>query len=185
MWNSKALPDTVPGKRVTGAGPHTTRGKAKEEGEVHRAPAPHQHRAPRRGVLRTQRECRARRGRIDMASIRGRPGSQYRGPALAASPGSVSGPAVPTGLHTYPNRTAGSARQRSPPLKTRSYNGRPSQWLNAIYEEDFLGFSCGFRPKRGQHDALDTLVVGITIKKVNFILDADIRPTSIRSTSIG
>jgi RNA-directed DNA polymerase len=47
--------------------------------------------------------------------------------------------------------------------------------LNAIYEEDFLGFSYGFRPKRGQHDALDALVVGITTKKVNFILDADIR----------
>jgi hypothetical protein len=34
--------------------------------------------------------------------------------------------------------------------------------LNAIYEEDFLGFSYGFRPKRGQHDALDALVVGIS-----------------------
>ena len=47
--------------------------------------------------------------------------------------------------------------------------------LNAIYEEDFLGLSYGFRPKRGQHDALDALVVGITSKKVNYILDADIR----------
>ena len=47
--------------------------------------------------------------------------------------------------------------------------------LNAIYEEEFLGFSYGFRPKRGQHDALDALVVGITSRRVNFILDADIR----------
>src|SRR6266849_1752412 len=47
--------------------------------------------------------------------------------------------------------------------------------LNAIYEEDFLGFSYGFRPGRGTHDALDALCVGITSKKVNFILDADIR----------
>jgi len=47
--------------------------------------------------------------------------------------------------------------------------------LNAIYEEDFLGFSYGFRPKRGQHDALDALFVGIISKKVNYILDADIR----------
>lgn len=47
--------------------------------------------------------------------------------------------------------------------------------LNAIYEEDFLGFSYGFRPGRGAHDALDALVVGITSTKVNFILDADIR----------
>jgi len=47
--------------------------------------------------------------------------------------------------------------------------------LNSIYEEDFLGFSYGFRPGRGQHDALDALMVGITTKRVNFILDADIR----------
>jgi RNA-directed DNA polymerase len=47
--------------------------------------------------------------------------------------------------------------------------------LNAIYEEDFLGFSYGFRPGRSQHDALDALVVGIGNTKVNWILDADIR----------
>ena len=47
--------------------------------------------------------------------------------------------------------------------------------LNCIYEEEFLGFSYGFRPKRGQHDALDALAVGITDKKVSFILDADVR----------
>jgi RNA-directed DNA polymerase len=47
--------------------------------------------------------------------------------------------------------------------------------LNAIYEEDFLGFSYGFRPKRSPHDALDALVVGISSMKVNYILDADIR----------
>jgi RNA-directed DNA polymerase len=46
--------------------------------------------------------------------------------------------------------------------------------LNAIYEKDFLGFSYGFRPKRGQHDALDALAVGIGNKRVNFILDADV-----------
>src|SRR5580693_3638312 len=47
--------------------------------------------------------------------------------------------------------------------------------LNAIYEEDFLGFSYGFRPGRGAHDALDALCVGIHGKKVSFIVDADIR----------
>jgi hypothetical protein len=46
--------------------------------------------------------------------------------------------------------------------------------LNAIYEEDFLGFSYGFRPRRSQHDALDALVVGISSTKMNYILDADI-----------
>src|SRR5262245_38638020 len=47
--------------------------------------------------------------------------------------------------------------------------------LNCIYEEDFLGLSYGFRPGRGQHDALDALCVGITSQKVNFIFDADVR----------
>src|SRR6476659_135950 len=47
--------------------------------------------------------------------------------------------------------------------------------LSAIYEEDFLGFSYGFRPGRSQHDALDALIVGISSRKVNYILDADIR----------
>ena len=47
--------------------------------------------------------------------------------------------------------------------------------LSAIYEEDFLGISYGFRPGRGTHDALDALIVGISSRKVNFILDADIR----------
>ena len=46
--------------------------------------------------------------------------------------------------------------------------------LNAIYEEDFLGFSYGFRPGRGAHDALDALAVGIKTRRVNWILDADI-----------
>ena len=47
--------------------------------------------------------------------------------------------------------------------------------LNAVYEVDFLGFSYGFRPGRSPHDALDALAVGITSKKVNWVLDADIR----------
>jgi group II intron reverse transcriptase/maturase len=47
--------------------------------------------------------------------------------------------------------------------------------LNAIYEEDFLGFSYGFRPGRSQHDALDALSVGISTMRVNWILDADIK----------
>jgi retron-type reverse transcriptase len=47
--------------------------------------------------------------------------------------------------------------------------------LNAIYEADFLGFSYGFRPGRGAHDAMAALVVGIERTRVNWILDADIR----------
>ena len=47
--------------------------------------------------------------------------------------------------------------------------------LNAIFEEDFLGFSYGFRPGRNQHDALDALSVAIGDTSVNWVLDADIR----------
>jgi group II intron reverse transcriptase/maturase len=47
--------------------------------------------------------------------------------------------------------------------------------LNQIYEEDFLGFSYGFRPGRSQHDALDALASAIQQREVNYILDADIR----------
>jgi group II intron reverse transcriptase/maturase len=49
------------------------------------------------------------------------------------------------------------------------------QVLNAIYETDFAGFSYGFRPGRGQHNALDALYVGLLTKKVNWVLDVDIR----------
>jgi group II intron reverse transcriptase/maturase len=47
--------------------------------------------------------------------------------------------------------------------------------LNAIYETDFLGFSYGFRPGSSQHMALDALAVGLQTKKINWVLDADIR----------
>jgi len=47
--------------------------------------------------------------------------------------------------------------------------------LEQIYEEDFLGFSYGFRPGRSQHNALDALAVGLRQRKVNWVLDADIR----------
>ena len=53
------------------------------------------------------------------------------------------------------------------------------RWLNAIYEEDFLGVSYGFRPGRSTHDALDALCVGIHSKKVSFILEADIRSFAV------
>ena len=47
--------------------------------------------------------------------------------------------------------------------------------LNAIYEQDFVGFSYGFRPGRKPHDALDALAAGIMTKRVNWVLDADFR----------
>ena len=47
--------------------------------------------------------------------------------------------------------------------------------LNTMYETDFLGFSYGFRPGRSQHNALDALYTGLLTRKVNWVLDVDIR----------
>jgi RNA-directed DNA polymerase len=60
-------------------------------------------------------------------------------------------------------------------LEDKIVQGATVMVLNAVYEEDFLGFSYGFRPGRGPHDAMDALVMGIASRRVNFILDADIR----------
>src|ERR1700693_5848968 len=60
-------------------------------------------------------------------------------------------------------------------LEDKIVQGACAMVLNAIYEEDFLGFSYGFRPRRGPQDALDALAVAITSRKVNHILDADVR----------
>jgi group II intron reverse transcriptase/maturase len=60
-------------------------------------------------------------------------------------------------------------------LEDKIAQGAVVEVLNAIYEVDFLGFSYGFRPGRSQHQALDALAVGLVRKKVNWVLDADIR----------
>jgi group II intron reverse transcriptase/maturase len=60
-------------------------------------------------------------------------------------------------------------------LEDKVVQGAVLEVLNAVYEEDFAGFSYGFRPGRSQHQALDALVVGIERRKVNWVLDADIR----------
>ena len=60
-------------------------------------------------------------------------------------------------------------------LEDKIVQGACVMVLNAIYEEDFLGFSYGFRPGRGPHDASDALATAISSRKVNFILDADVR----------
>src|ERR1700747_1964483 len=60
-------------------------------------------------------------------------------------------------------------------LEDKIVQGATVMVLNAIYEGDFVGFSYGFRPGRGSHDALDALTVAITTRKVNWILDADVQ----------
>jgi group II intron reverse transcriptase/maturase len=60
-------------------------------------------------------------------------------------------------------------------LEDKVVQGAVARLLEAIYENDFMGFSYGFRPGRSPHDALDALAVGLKRKKVNWVLDADIR----------
>jgi RNA-directed DNA polymerase len=62
-----------------------------------------------------------------------------------------------------------------PALEDKIVQGAAVEVLNAIYETDFLGFSYGFRPGRSQHRALDALYTGLLTKKVNWVLDLDIR----------
>jgi len=62
-----------------------------------------------------------------------------------------------------------------PTLEDKLVQRATADVLNAIYEADFLGFSYGFRPGRQAHDALDALYTGLLTRKVNWVLDADIR----------
>jgi group II intron reverse transcriptase/maturase len=62
-----------------------------------------------------------------------------------------------------------------PALEDKIVQRAAVEVLNAIYEPDFLGFSYGFRPRRSPHQALDALAVGLERKRVNWVLDADIR----------
>jgi RNA-directed DNA polymerase len=72
----------------------------------------------------------------------------------------------------------GDGRQRPlgiPALEDKIVQSVTAQILSAIWEEEFMGFSYGFRPGRGPHNALDALTVGIEQRRVGWVLDADIR----------
>lgn len=62
-----------------------------------------------------------------------------------------------------------------PALEDKIVQGAVAEVLNAVYEQDFLGFSYGFRPRRSPHDALDALHTAVMMQYVNWVLDADIR----------
>jgi len=62
-----------------------------------------------------------------------------------------------------------------PALEDKIVQRAAVEVLNAIYETDFLGFSYGFRPGRSQHQALDALYTGLLTRKVNWVLDLDIK----------
>jgi group II intron reverse transcriptase/maturase len=62
-----------------------------------------------------------------------------------------------------------------PTLEDKVVQRAATKVLSVVYETDFMGLSYGFRPGRGAHDALDALAAAITMRKVNWVLDADIR----------
>jgi len=71
--------------------------------------------------------------------------------------------------------TVGRLRLRGvPALEDKIVQRASAEVLNAIYEADFLGFSYGFRPAKSAHNALDAVAVGVSVRRVNWILDADI-----------
>src|SRR3989441_12417036 len=99
-----------------------------------------------------------------------------RRPPRSTQPGAsgrISSAAIQAGVHPKGRRAATTDRDRG--TEDKIVQGAVVIILNRIYEEDFLGFSYGFRPGRSQHDALDALTVGIERKRVNWVLDADIR----------
>jgi len=61
-----------------------------------------------------------------------------------------------------------------PALEDKIVQRASAEVLGAIYEQDFIGFSYGFRPGRSAHDALDAVAVGVSVRKVNWILDSDL-----------
>jgi group II intron reverse transcriptase/maturase len=75
----------------------------------------------------------------------------------------------------YTTKADGSQRPLGvPALEDKIVQRATAEVLNAIYEQDFKGFSYGFRPGRSTHNALDAVAVGVKIRRVNWILDADI-----------
>jgi group II intron reverse transcriptase/maturase len=75
----------------------------------------------------------------------------------------------------YADKADGSKRPLGvPALEDKIVQTATAEVLNAIYEQDFLGFSYGFRPARSAHNALDAVVMGVEVKRVNWIYDADI-----------
>ena len=167
-------PGTGPGRRAQCAGAGTASCGAGQAGAVHDAPAPRlPHRPSAPGLPRAEAGGGAGDRRRDVAALRGGLGGEPPGPLGTAGARGVSSEAGQAGVHRQ-----GRRRQRPlgiPTLEDKLVQRTTVEVLNTIYETDFLGFSYGFRPGRSPHDALDALYAGLLTKKVNWVLDADIR----------
>ena len=115
----------------------------------------------------------ARSGWRDVAGVRDRTWKNVWRTCISGSTGHLPRAAVKRATSRKP--TDGKRPLGIAALEDKIVQQAVVTVLNQIYEEDFLGFSYGFRPGRSQHDALDALWVGIMRKKVNWVLDADVR----------
>src|SRR5207302_4627515 len=170
---AKHVPDAESGERVTSAGTHTASRKGKEEGEVQRALPSYQHGLLEEAFYELKEDAAPG---VDRLTWKDYEADHER------NLGDLHDRVHRGAYRALPSRRVyipkPDGRQR--PLAVAALEDKVVQravvmLLNAIYEEDFLGMSYGFRPGRGTHDALDALCVGIHSKKVSFILDADIR----------
>ena len=124
------------------------------------------------GLLRGQAR-RGRRGRRpDLAGVR----HDLEANLLELSDRLARGGYRPQPVRrAYIDKADGSKRPLGvPALEDKIVQRASAEVLGAIYEQDFIGFSYGFRPGRSAHDALDAVAVGVSVRKVNWILDADI-----------
>ena len=108
-----------------------------------------------------------------MDGLRPGPRGQPRGPAPEAAQRCL--PPEPVSALVHPESDGRQRPLGIATLEDKIVQRAVVEVLNAVYEVDFCGFSYGFRPGRKPHDALDALAVGIERKRVNWVLDADIR----------
>src|SRR3984885_1566483 len=166
-------PDAEPGSRVTCAGSHTRSRNQEQSTAADHTPASCQRRCLAGGILRTEEERRAWGRRADVDTIRGGFGGKPPKPSRTCAWGRVSSAGLPSTVYSeggWAASTAGHCRAGG-----QIVQAAVAAILTPIYETEFLGFSYGFRPERGQHDALDALAYGLGKRWIHWVLDADIR----------
>ena len=162
---TKAVPDAGTGERVTGGQADTASCNEKAAGETDCAPAPHHDGCAAVRLLRLGRP-NGWRGWSGVEGVRGRTGRATARPARTRTFRSVW--ALPSRRVAIPKPDGGTRPLGNVPLwRTKLSRAVVDVILTPIYEPEFLGFSYGFRPGRGAHDALDALAFGIERRKVN------------------